>query len=56
MTYETAYEQAAFSAAYDDALLEARIQAAWRLLASQGWTAAVLADDTAARQRAGAAR
>jgi hypothetical protein len=36
MTYETAYEQAAFYAAYDDALLEARIQAAWlRLVMSE---------------------
>jgi hypothetical protein len=30
MTFESAYAQAGFSAAYDDALLEARIQAAWR--------------------------
>jgi hypothetical protein len=28
--FETAYARAAFLAAYDDALLEARIQAAWR--------------------------
>jgi hypothetical protein len=55
VTYETAYEQAAFYAAYDDALLEARIQAAWKLLASEEWTTERLAEYKAARLRAGAA-
>jgi hypothetical protein len=54
MTYKTAHERAAFSAACDDALLEARIQAAWHLLASHGWSTAILADYKAARLRAGA--